>query len=38
VPVGLYQGKLDLSNLANGVYLLEIRSGNQAITTKLIKN
>jgi hypothetical protein len=36
--VGLYQHNFDLSNYPNGIYLLEIRCGNQTVTTRLIKN
>jgi len=38
LPVGPFNYKLDLSKFANGIYILEIRSGDEVVSTKLIKN
>ncbi len=37
LPVGPFNYKLDLSHLPNGMYILEIRCGDQVLSTKLIK-
>jgi hypothetical protein len=36
--VGYFEYKFDLSQFADGMYLLEIRSANQVITTRIIKD
>jgi hypothetical protein len=37
VQPGLYQRQFDLTNYPIGMYILEIRSGDQVVTTRLIR-
>lgn len=37
LPLGAFNYQLNLSNYANGMYILEIRSGSQLVSTKLMK-